>query len=110
MGTSAMSHGSIWLFIFVSGLISFGLRFSFLGLLQEGDFPLIIKRLLRYVPVAVLSAFFVPAWLLYQGKFDLSMDNHRLLAGLVGLLISFISKNIVITIMSGMLTLWILGI
>jgi branched-subunit amino acid transport protein len=36
---------------------------------------------------------------------DLSLDNHRLLAGLIAILTAWFTKSILITILAGMLAL-----
>jgi branched-subunit amino acid transport protein len=101
---------NIWLVMLLGGLITFGMRFSLIYLLAEGRFeiPETIRRALHYVPPAVLSAIIFPELFLRNGALDLSMENSRLLAGLVAILVAWFSKNTLITIIAGMLALFLL--
>ena len=99
---------NIWLVMLVGGLITFGMRFSFIYLFGRFEFPETIRKALHYVPPAVLSAIIFPELFLRDGMMNLSFDNHRLLAGLVAVLAAWFSKNILITIIAGMIALFLL--
>lgn len=55
---------------------------------------------LRYIPVAIISALFFKDTLLLQGQLR-SWDDVYLTAGLLTLLIAFVSRNIFVTIIGG---------
>ena len=101
---------NIWLVMLLGGLITFGMRFSLIYLLAEGkiDVPPTVRRALHYIPPAVLSAIVFPELLLPSGVLDLSLGNTRLLAGLIAILVAWFSKNTLITILAGMLALFLL--
>lgn len=101
---------NIWLVMLLGGLITFGMRFSLIYLLAEGrfDVPETMRRALHYVPPAVLSAIVFPELFMPDGVIDLSLDNTRLLAGLIAILVAWFSKNTLITIVAGMLALFLL--
>jgi branched-subunit amino acid transport protein len=101
---------NIWLIMFFGGLITFGMRFSLIYLLAEGRFqiPETMRRALHYVPPAVLSAIIFPELFLRGGKWFISLDNYRLLAGLIAILVAWYSKNTLVTIISGMVVLFLL--
>jgi branched-subunit amino acid transport protein len=101
---------NIWLVMFLGGLLTFAIRFSLIYLLGEGKFqiPKTIYRALHYVPPAVLSAIIFPELFLQDGMFDLSLENSRLLAGLAAIVIAWFSKNTLITIIAGMVVLFLL--
>jgi len=101
---------NIWVVMLLGGLITFGIRFSLIYLLTEGRFhiPETIRRALHYVPPAVLSAIVFPELFLHNGSLNLSLDNYRLLAGLVAALAAWSSKNILVTILAGMIALFLL--
>lgn len=69
-----------------------------------------MRRALHYVPPAVLSAIIFPELFLRDGVLNVSVDNIRLLAGLVATLIAWYSKNTLLTIIAGMLVLFLLQI
>jgi branched-subunit amino acid transport protein len=101
---------NIWLVMLFGGLITFGMRFSLIYLLAEGRFevPETIRRALHYVPPAVLSAIIFPELFLPNESLDLSLGNTRLLAGLIAILIAWFTRNTLITILAGMLALFLL--
>lgn len=101
---------NIWLVMLIGGLITFGMRFSLIYLLAEGRFeiPETVRRALHYVPPAVLSAIVFPELFLQDGALALSLNNTRLLAGLIAILVAWFSKNTLITILAGMLALFLL--
>jgi len=101
---------NLWLVMLLGGLITFGMRFSLIYLLAEGRFqvPETIRKALHYVPPAVLSAIIFPELFLREGTLNLSFDNTRLLAGLVAIVVAWFSKNTLVTIIAGMIALFLL--
>jgi branched-subunit amino acid transport protein len=99
---------NIWLVLLLGGLITFGMRFSLIYLFGRFKIPEMIRKALHYVPPAVLSAIIFPELFLRDGMLNLSFDNHRLLAGLVAVLVAWFTKNILITIIAGMIALFLL--
>jgi branched-subunit amino acid transport protein len=91
----------------LAGLITFGMRFSFVYLLGRYEIPLTMRRALHYVPPAVLSAIVFPELFLRDGGLDLSFGNFRLLAGLVAIAIATWTKNGLLTILAGIAALLI---
>jgi branched-subunit amino acid transport protein len=90
------------------GLITFGMRFSFIYLFGRVPIPERLRRALHYVPPAVLAAIIFPKILVYQGQLALTLGNERLLAGVVAVLIAGWTKNTLITILAGMTALLML--
>ena len=74
---------NIWIVMLIGGLITFGMRFSFIFLFGKFHIPATVRRALHYVPPAVLSAIVFPELFLRNGALYLSFENVRLLAGLV---------------------------
>jgi branched-subunit amino acid transport protein len=96
---------SIWLIMLLGGLLTFGMRLSFIYLFGRFDIPPLLKRALRFVPPAVLSAIIAPALFLPDNTLDLSPANHRLMAGAAAVLVAWFSKNTLVTIIVGLLVL-----
>ena len=99
---------NILLVMLLGGLITFGMRFSLIYLFGRFNVPETLKRALHYVPPAVLSALIFPALVLPHDVPDLSLGNQRLLAGLAAIAVAWLSKNMLLTIIVGMLTLFVL--
>ncbi|HTP11610.1 MAG TPA: AzlD domain-containing protein [Anaerolineae bacterium] len=100
---------NLWLIIFGMGIVTFGTRLTPIVLLGRIEIPLIVQRALRFVPPAVLTAIIVPELFYRNDQLDVSLTNVRLLAGLIAIVVAWRTKNALITIGVGMITLWVLG-
>lgn len=103
-----MSTLSIWLLFLAIGLGTFALRFLFIYLFGKIEMPEWLRRALRFVPAAALAALVFPALTHSSGSLDLSINNVRLLAGLGGALVAWKTRNVLLTILVGMILLWAL--
>ncbi len=103
-----MSTLTLALTIVGMGLITFAIRVALFLLPQDAQLPEGLLRALRYVPAAVLSAIIAPEMLMPGGTFDLSLGNERLLAGLVAILVAWRTRDVVLTVVAGMVALWLL--
>ena len=99
---------NIWLIMLFGGLLTFGIRFSFIYLFGRFQIPETMRRALHYVPPAVLSAIIFPELFLHGGKLNISLDNDRLLAGWAAVVVAWFTKNTLITIIAGMIALFAL--
>lgn len=99
---------NIWLVMLLGGLVTFGIRFSLIYLFGRLEVPETMRKALHYVPPAVLSAIVFPELFIRDGVFNLSLDNHRMIAGLVAIFVAWSSRNILITILLGMVALFLL--
>jgi branched-subunit amino acid transport protein len=99
---------NIWLVMLLGGLITFGIRFSLIYLFGRFEVPETMRRALHYVPSAVLSAIIFPELFLHDGMLNVSLENTRLLAGLIAILVAWFTRNTLITIIVGMGALFLL--
>jgi branched-subunit amino acid transport protein len=99
---------NVWLVMAVAGAITFGTRLSFILLFGRIEMPAWLGRALRFVPPAVLTAILFPELVLTDGALNLSLENSRLLAGGLAIVVAWRTKNTFLTILSGMLALWML--
>lgn len=103
-----MSAASIWLLFLAIGLGTFTLRFLFIYLFGKIEMPDWLRRALRFVPAAALAALVFPALTHPTGHLDISLQNFRLLAGLGGAVVAWKTRNVLLTLIIGMILLWIL--
>jgi branched-subunit amino acid transport protein len=99
---------NIWLVFFLGGALTFGMRYSFIYLFGRFEIPGLVKRSLRFVPPAVLSAIIAPALFMPNNTLDLSWTNYRLLAGVIAIFAAWRTKNTLLTIVVGTIALLIL--
>jgi branched-subunit amino acid transport protein len=97
---------NLWLAMILSGAATYATRLSFILLWERLEVPPLLRQALRFVPVAVLTAIIFPETLMPAGSLDLSLGNARLIAGLLAVIVAWRTKNIVWTIVVGMLGLW----
>ena len=99
---------NIWWVMILAGLFTFLMRLSFILVVGRKEIPSLFKRTLRFIPPAVLSAIVFPELLISDGKLDISTDNARLIAGIIAIMVAWKTKNVVWTILSGMISLWLI--
>jgi branched chain amino acid efflux pump len=99
---------TLWLTIVGAGIGTFALRLSFIALLGRVEMPLLLRRVMRFVPAAVLTAFVIPLLFYENGALQVSLGNERLLAGLIAALIAWRTRSVVFTLGGGMVMLWTL--
>ena len=96
---------SIWLTMFIAGVITYGIRLSFIILFGQRDISEPIRRGLRFVPPAVLTAIIFPELLFSNGMLEISLVNTRLVAGILAALVAWRTKSVILTILVGMAVL-----
>jgi branched-subunit amino acid transport protein len=99
---------NIWIAIIGMGLITFALRLVMILALGRYRLSEEIRRALTFGPPAVLTAIFVPELVRHGGELDVSLGNERLLAGLLATIIAWRTRNVILTVIAGMLALWLL--
>jgi branched-subunit amino acid transport protein len=95
-----------FLMIFGMMLVTFGVRYPVLALVGKIDLPEPILRALKYVPPAILAAIIVPELLFRDDQLYIALDNSFLVAGIIAGLVAWRSKNLLLTIVLGMLAMW----
>lgn len=101
------SAAETWGIIIVLGVVTFLIRFSFLGLIGERALPPFALKLLRYTAVAVIPGIVAPL-VLWPAATDGQTDPARLCAALVTLGLGLVMKNMIFPILAGGATLFIL--
>lgn len=96
-----------WSIIAILGVVTFLIRFSFLGVIGDRALPPFALRLLRYTAVAVIPGMVAPLVLWPQATGG-QTDPARLCAALVTLGLGLWMKNMVIPILAGGATLYLL--
>ena len=88
-------------------LVTFGIRYSMFVVAGRIEFPTQLVNALRYVPPVVLTAIIVPAVLIPDGDgIQFSFTNPYLVGAIVAFGVGWLSKNLLLTIVVGMLAFW----
>ncbi len=103
-----MSQGLLWVTIIIIGLLTLGIRLSFIVFMGKIQVSSTVQQALRFVPIAVLSALIAPALFFSGGSLNVSFSNIRLIAGILAILVAWRTKNVLLTIFIGMACLLVL--
>ena len=103
----SLSQSTIWLIIALLALGTFGLRFSFLGLIGNRPLPEWLLRLLRYTPVAVIPGLMAPQ--VFRLNAATGWPDPALLGAVVATLaVGLWRRNAIWAMLAGALTLAVL--
>jgi len=91
------------------GLITYGIRLSLMAGMPGLAVGERARKALGFVPPAVLSAIIFPELLAPSGALDISFTNFRLIAGIIALVVAWRTGSSLLTVASGMATVWILS-
>jgi branched-subunit amino acid transport protein len=94
----------IWITILGMAVVTYGTRTLPLTTIREDALPYWVRRGLKYVPIAVLSAIIAPEYLPAQDWFQFTIDGH-LVAGMIAIAVAWFTRNTIITIVVGMVVL-----
>jgi branched-subunit amino acid transport protein len=99
---------TLWLMIIGGGVITYAIRLSFIMFFGKRDMPPRLLSILRFVPIAVLSAIIFPQLFLVNGALALTLHNPRWIAGGLAAIVAWRTRNVLLTIALGMVALWVL--
>jgi branched chain amino acid efflux pump len=94
-----------WALIVGMGIVAFFTRAIFVLPGSHLRLPPTAERVLRYAPAAALMAIVVPDLALDHGALSISIENPRLIAGLVAFGLAAGTRSILATIAGGMAVL-----
>ena len=100
----------VWLLIVGLAAVAFVSRAIFILPGARLSLPPTLERILRYAPAAALMAIVVPDLFRVDGVVALTLDNPRIVAGAAAFVVAAWTRNIVLTIVMGMVALWIAGL
>jgi branched-subunit amino acid transport protein len=99
-----------WPLIVGLAVVAFVSRASFMLPGNRWSLPPAVERVLRYAPAAALVAIIVPDLFRQDGLVTLSLDNPRVVAGVVAFIVAAWTRHIVLTIVAGMAALLLAGL
>ncbi len=101
---------NLWLTVLAMGVVTYAIRLSLLVFVSHTLLPQAARGALRYVMPAVLLAIILPA-VLYVGddeSLSISLGNERLLAAAFAAAVAWLTRNVWLTVATGMPALWLL--
>ena len=97
---------NLWLTMLLAGAATFAIRLSFIGAAGRIDAPAWFRRMLRFVPIAALTALVWPDLLIASGQ--LTLGEPRLAASIIAAIVAWKTRSVSLTICVGMLALWVI--
>lgn len=98
----------IWILVVTAGIITFCLRYSMIAFIKPETLSETTKKVLTYVPSAVFPAMIFPAVLFNEQGQIYYENNVQILAILFAIVVGYLSKNTLITILAGLIFYWLL--
>ena len=97
-----------WSLIIYGGIITFFSRYLMIAILKKEMFTDRIREVLSYVPSAIFPAIIFPAIFLDITGDILIENNPKIFAAIIAIIIGLVSKNVLATIFSGLISYWFL--
>ena len=97
-----------WSLIIYCGIITFFSRYLMIAILKKEMFTDRIRDILSYVPSAIFPAIIFPAIFLDVNGDILIENNPKIFAAIIAMIIGLVSKNVLATIFSGLISYWFL--
>ena len=98
---------SIWISIIVAGIINYLSRLGSVLLIKPERLNENTKKILSYVPSAVFPAIIFPAVFLNESNAIVQINDPKIIGFIVSIIIGYLSKSIITTIISGLLSYWL---
>ncbi len=98
---------ALGLTILTASIATFVMRFWFFAS-SANEQPQWLRRALRFVPAAAFSAILFPELVVRDGTLIHHTNDARLWAGLLAFVIALRTKNVFVTIVVGMVALYLL--
>ena len=97
-----------WLSIIIAGILTYLTRMTMIALVSRDMLGDRIKAVLAYVPSAVFPAIIFPAIFINDYGSFIEMNDPKIFAAIVAIIVGYFSKNVIATILSGLISYWII--
>ena len=97
-----------WSSVIVAGILTYLTRTTMVTLVNKNILSSKIKQILSYVPAAVFPAIIFPGIFLNDTGFFISLDDPKIIAATLAIIIGYFTKNVIATILSGLISYWII--
>jgi branched-subunit amino acid transport protein len=97
-----------WLSIIIAGILTYFTRMAMIALIDREMLGERIKAVLEYVPSAVFPAIIFPAIFINDYGSFVEINDPKIFGAIVAVIVGYFSKNIIATIISGLISYWFL--
>ena len=97
-----------WISIIIAGLLTYFTRMAMITLVSREMLSVRVKEVLAYVPSAVFPAIIFPAIFINDYGTFVEINDPKIFAAIIAIIVGYYSKNIILTILSGLISYWLL--
>jgi len=97
-----------WLSIVVAGILTYITRMTMITLVDRRVLGAKLKQVLGYVPAAVFPAIIFPAIFFNDYGNLIELTDPKIYGAIVAIVVGYLSRNIIATIFSGLISYWII--
>ena len=97
-----------WSSIIIAGIITYFTRMTMIALINRDMLGNRIKAVLAYVPSAVFPAIIFPGIFINDYGSFIEMNDPKIFGAIVAIIVGYFSRNIIATILSGLVSYWFL--
>tara|TARA_B100000073_G_scaffold21012_1_gene16646 strand:- start:74 stop:385 length:312 start_codon:yes stop_codon:yes gene_type:complete len=97
-----------WLSILIAGFVTYLSRMTMVTLIKREMLNSKIKEVLVYVPSAVFPAIIFPGVFFNDYGNFVELSDPKIFGALIAIVVGFYSKNIIFTILSGLISYWVI--
>ena len=94
--------------IIFAGILTYFTRMTMIALISRDMLGDKIKAVLEYVPSAVFPAIIFPGIFINDFGTFIEIYDPKIYGALVAIIVGYFSKNIIATILSGLISYWLL--
>ena len=95
-----------WFSIIVSGIVTYFSRMAMVALIDRDMLSPKVKEVLNYVPAAVFPAIIFPGVFFNDSSSFVEITDPKIYGAIVALIVGYFSKNVIATIVSGLISYW----
>ena len=97
-----------WTSIFIAGLITYFTRMGMVTLINKDIFTENFRKILNFVPSVVFPSIIFPGVLLDDYGILVTIEDPKIYGALTAIIIGYFSRNVIFTIISGLVSYWFL--
>tara|TARA_B100000579_G_C22637910_1_gene759967 strand:- start:464 stop:769 length:306 start_codon:yes stop_codon:yes gene_type:complete len=97
-----------WIAVIIAGLITYFTRFSMITFVNSKMMSKKVRLVLSYVPSTVFPAIIFPAVFYNDFGSIVEMNDPKIFGFISAIIIGFFSRNVIATIMTGLIVYWLL--
>ena len=94
--------------IIFAGILTYFTRMTMIALINRDMLGDKIKAVLEYVPSAVFPAIIFPGIFINDYGTFIEVNDPKIFAAIIAIVVGYFSKNVIATILSGLISYWII--